>query len=73
MTGSRIIGKASTAIDGQHGRIHITVADPVITIKQNHDLVRLTWAEAAELLQDLAEAMDELAAANGLDQADNAD
>lgn len=64
-----IYGKASTTIDSEHGILFVTVADTV-SLKQGADLIRLTIEEAAELQQDLAEAIAALEVSNRLTTAE---
>ena len=56
-----IYGKAVREMAGEHGRLHITVANTV-SLKQNSDLISLTLSEAAELANGLHDMIAELAA-----------
>lgn len=56
-----IYGKATCAIESEHGRLHVTVTGQDTSLKQGNDLIRLTLDEARELAQDLAAAIEELA------------
>lgn len=55
-----IYGKATCAIDSEHGRLHVTVTGEVTSLKQGDDLIRLTLDEVRELAQDLLDAIEEL-------------